>query len=159
MPSLQNGGTISEIKQDWGNVAPNLLTTNLLHKLAANPQHHTAKMLRLAARKTRLQGCILLARIARRSDRIKNDLALEDCLFGIDFKTAEGGDDGCTLGVETAGQEPAGRLREPVGRDGDNESEDDLEGDGEAPGQGGWSTEGFEWSVSGSRDQIWEMPH
>lgn len=108
-------------------------------------------MLRLAACKTCLQRCILLARIARCSDRIEYDLALEDGLFGIDFEAAEGSDNGCTLGVEATGQEPAGRFGEPVGRDGDNESEDDLEGDGEAPGQGGRSTEECRRLVKGSR--------
>lgn len=100
-------------------------------------------MLRLAARETGLQRCVLLAHIAGCSDGIEYDLALKDRLFGIDLETAEGSDDGCTLGVKATRQEPAGRFGKPVGRDGDNESEDDLEGDREAPGQGGRPTEEF----------------
>lgn len=109
------------------------LPANLLHELATHTQHHPPKMLRFPISEDGFERRAFAPSVTGSGDGVKDDLLLELAFFAIGLETTEGGDDGFALGVAASGEEPARGLGEPDHGDDEDESEDDLKGDGEAP--------------------------
>ena len=117
---------------------------NLLHELATRAQQHPPKVLRPPIAEQRLERCAPTSRIPGRADGIHDDGFLELGFRVGDLEAAQRGDDGFAFFEAVARQQPAGGLGQPDHADADDQREDDLEGDGEAPDEGGGAVRGAE---------------
>jgi hypothetical protein len=127
------GRTESVLEKD-GEVVDNCVATRkLLHHLRGSTQKHTAKVLRLSVGEN--SGELGLATTTGEADGL-----LDDTHLNLDFRvlareTVESGHDSCSFLLAVVSEEPAWRFRELSHHDKDDESEDDLESNGEAPGE------------------------
>jgi len=94
-------------------------------------------MLRLPVGEEEFDRRALLAKAARRAERVDDEIPLQNRGFARHLVAAQGGDH--LVGVTDAAvtEQPARRLGEEHHRDGYRQGEDDLERDGEAPGEVG----------------------
>lgn len=77
-------------------------------------------------------------------DGLDDQLLLQLSLGGVDLSTTKGSQNVLTLVDLTTGDEVAGRVGHVVHSDDDNNTEDDLEGNGETPGEVGGTVGGTE---------------
>lgn len=90
-------------------------------------------MLGLATGKQGLDGGALLAGKATGADGVQDDVALDVSVLAAELESSESGDDDLGILVSFVGQEPTGRLGQENHGHADEETEDDLERDGESP--------------------------
>lgn len=90
-------------------------------------------MLGLAASEEGLEGSALLAETSRGTQGVNNEVALLDGLGTIDLVATEGSNDLVGFLGPAMAEEPSGRLGEVKHGDADEDGEDKLESDGEAP--------------------------
>lgn len=120
--------------EQYGKVVDYCITpTDLLHELTGHSQHHASEMLRLPACENSLEWRSFSPGVARSADTVHNDLFLQLRFFIAALKAAEGSDNSLAFFVALACKKPARGLRKPDHADNKDKSEDNLEGDWEAP--------------------------
>lgn len=105
-------------------------TSNLLHELRGDTEHHAAEVLSLATGEQ--VGVGGLGTVAGSANGVHDDSLLELSFVVGDFETAESSDNLLTFLVALTGEQPARRLRHEVDTEDNDETEEDLEGDGES---------------------------
>lgn len=121
------------LEQDREVVDDRIAASNLLHELAAHTQHHPAEMLRLPAGEDGLERRALAPRVAGSADAVHDDALLQLRFLVVALEPPQRRDDRLAFLVAFAGEEPARGLGEPDHAQDEDEGEDGLEGDGEAP--------------------------
>lgn len=106
--------------------------TDLLHKLGTGTEKHSAEVLGLPVGEKGAVWSALGASNTGCTDGIQDDVALPCGLLALQLVATKGGDDLLGILVAFVGKKPPGRLGQPE-HGHDNETEDDLEGDGETP--------------------------
>lgn len=132
--SLVVGGFKRVLEQNREVVDNSIASSDLLHKLGRGAEEHASEMLSLAVGEER--GVWSLSTLVTGSgDTLHNDGLLELGLGVVLWEIVECCDDSKTLFVTVTGQEPTRRLWQEVCADAENKTEDDLESDGETPGE------------------------
>lgn len=118
------------LKQDREIVNDSVATRNLLEELGRRTDNHTTEVLRRATSE----------KVAERrlgstggSNRVNDKVLLHLGLAVINLNTVQTSQNGFTLRDTVVGDEPARRLGHVVHADNDDNSKDNLEGDGETP--------------------------
>ncbi len=128
---LLDGG----FEEDGEVVDDGVASADLLHELGGHAEHHAPEVLGFAVGEHRAERGAFAACVAGCPDAVQDDGFLQLGLFAVAFEAAECGDDRLAFRVPAAREEPSRGFREPDHADTDNEGEDDLEGDWEAPCQ------------------------
>ena len=121
------------LEEDGEVVDDGVAAADLLHELGRGAEQHAAEVLRLAVGEEGLDGGALLAGEARGADGVEDHVPLGLCLLAVDFISTEGGNGPLGLLVPLVGEEPARAVGQPDHDGAEDEGEDDLEGNGEAP--------------------------
>lgn len=69
----------------------------------------------------------------RKPDRVEDNTTLDAGLFAVYIVSSNSGNDVVSIFVSFVGEQPSGALRKPDHSGGDNNAEDNLKGDREAP--------------------------
>lgn len=112
-----------------------IAATDLLHELRASTEHHATEVLGLSTGEQSLDGSALLSSETRGTDRVDDSVALGACVIAVNLETSNGSDNLLGFFMAVVGEQPSRRLRKPDHANADNETEDDLEGNGETPSE------------------------
>lgn len=96
--------------------------------------HHAPEMLCFPTGEKSGEGSDA-AVVTRSSDTVYNDVDLQSSLFMVGGQPTESGDDLGSFIRTVLGQKPTWALWQPEGNYEDDQTEDDLEGDGKTPGK------------------------
>lgn len=110
-------------------------TTNLLHELRTRAKQHTSEVLSLSTSEKRLDGSGLLTSEARCADGVEDRVSLLACIVAVNLVATDGGNDTLGVLVPLVGEEPSRALGKPDHGNAKHEAKDDLEGNGETPGE------------------------
>lgn len=128
-------------EEDGEIIDDGVAAADLLHELRGYAQHHASEVLGFAVREHGAEWGAFAACKAGCPDAVYDDGFLELRLFVVAFEAPERGNDCLAFLVPAPRKEPSRGFGEPYHADTDDEGEDDLEGDWEAPCQVWW-TEG-----------------
>ncbi len=121
------------LEEDGVEVDDGVAAADLLHELRGRAEEHAAEVLRLAVGDEGFEWGAAAVGTARGTEGIDDQVALETRVRAVFLVAADGGDDAVGFGDAVVAEEPAGGLGEEEHGADDQDGEDDLEGDGEAP--------------------------
>ncbi|KAI6762648.1 hypothetical protein HG530_008628 [Fusarium avenaceum] len=123
-----------DVSAENGEVVDNsVATSDLLHELRARAEKHTTEVLGLSTGEESLNGSALLGSEARGTDGVDDTVSLGAGLVAVNLVATDGSDDSLGFLVAVVGEQPSRRLGKPDHGNTEDETKDDLEGNGESP--------------------------
>lgn len=128
------GGVERGLHENWEVVDDGVTSTELLHELGGGTENHATEVLGLAVGEEGAEwGLSTLA--AGGCDGVEDNVALNDGLLVGVTESVECGEDAGGLLRAVSSQQPTWRLWKEDDTNAEDETEDDLEGDWESPGE------------------------